>query len=274
MVYGYKITAKKNGDFLLKGDGVNKVMQSGEVLTVKSRAGTIELTFITEETVSSEADSESPNKGGKCGYGSSNDAQQLAIAEWIEKYFQRKAEAAQKPEPKKVCGICRYTPEGIVDFNQIVLCEKRWRTVSASFDGCSYFEPRASETSEKSVTERLSTAIKSGIEATEVSSTIADDERIAQLEKENAELQSTNAHLRKELAWQFDQLAERVITLQDQSDRLREELDAAKKQRTMLASTGIKSMSGHCKESKTLSVKRVSVAGHRAPVFSCDLAWQ
>lgn len=113
-----------------------------------------------------------------------------------------RGEGEGKSEPQKICGACRYAPENIFDF---MLCEKRERSVPDSFDSCPDFEPR---TSEKSALERLSAVIKSGAEAAEASSKIAAEylsgvtfstrlagdkdatERIAQLEKENVELEN------------------------------------------------------------------------------------
>jgi hypothetical protein len=314
MICEHKITAKKNGDFLLEGEGVKNVIQSGNMLAVKLGTDTVKLTLVTEEAVNPEADTDYPRERERCGGASSNDTQQLAIAdwiiandgcggkssgvccdgtdgrfkgtpcpnnedsrcqgarsgvklskEWIEKYHQRKADAAQKKESKKICGVCRYTQEGIVNFNQIVLCEKRGRTVPASFDGCSCFKPR---TNEKSASEsgaeaegkkemqgetgchwlfRPSATSHPDVSVSDVCVFLAyfppskpsacvaapnpDPERIAQLEKENAELQNSNSKLRKELVWQFEQMLKEVGKLQDQNTKLREKLDSVAKEK-------------------------------------------
>lgn len=139
MICEHKLTVQKNGDFLIEGEGEKEIMKSGAILTIKCKHDTVRLTLAKEK------------------------ANETASA-----FLGQKQET--DPEPKKICGACRYTPEGIVDFNQIVLCEKRGRTVPASFDGCSYFKPR---TSEKSVIERLAAVIESGAEAAETSSETA-----------------------------------------------------------------------------------------------------
>ncbi len=221
-----KITAMKNGIFFVGSE----IVRSGTIIRMESPGDFVVLELHSEET---------------------------------EAEVAKKQEQEAKQEPKKICGVCRYTTEGIVDFNQIVLCEKRGRTVPASFNGCSCFKPR---TNEKSASEsgaeaegkkemqgetgchwlfRPSATFPPDVSVSDVCDFLAyfppskpsacvaapnpDPERIAQLEKENAELQSTNAHLRKELTWQFEQLTKKIGTLQDQNDRLRGELDAAKR---------------------------------------------
>lgn len=158
----------------------------------------------------------------------------------------KKQEQKAKPEPVKPCGNCRYAEDIGSNTRQVVMCERTGHRSPVGFTGCPDFEPR---TSEKSVFERLSADIKSGTEAAEASSKIIaeylsgvafstrlagdkdETERVSQLEKENAELQSTNEHLREELAWQFEQLTKKIGMLQDQNDRLRGELDAATKEK-------------------------------------------
>ncbi len=220
-----KITAMKDGRFLVDSE----IVRSGAIIRMESPGDFVVLELHNEKT---------------------------------EAEVAKKQEQKAKQELKKICGACRYTPKDIVDFNQIVPCRKKGNMVPASFYGCSDFESRISE---KSAPEsgadtegkkemqseagcrwvfRPSATLPTDVSASDVicafmssdwpskpSACVATPnlERIAQPEKENAELQSTNSHLRKELTWQFEQLTKKIGTLQDQNDRLRGEIDAAKR---------------------------------------------
>lgn len=129
----------------------------------------------------------------------------------------KEPEQEDKPEPAKSCGNCKKhtLPLSFATDSKrwLVLCSKTGDHVHIDFTGCPDFKPKAE-----------SVSIGPDSFAIALDAAKAD----GKLEKENAELQSTNAHLREELAWQFDQMTKEIGTLQDQNDRLRKELDAAK----------------------------------------------
>lgn len=185
------------------------------------------------------------------------------LCEHFRWHSQSKAEAAkeqgQTDGPVKSCGNCRHAEDIGSNARRVVMCERIGRRHPVSFTGYPDLEPR---TSEKSAPEVISAFADKGAEAAKsaINEKLASSfmcypggmaecieqvkkmdkhlvtERIAQLEKENSELQSTNTRLREELAWQFEQMMEKVGTLQGQNAQLRKKLDAATKEKDSASS--------------------------------------
>lgn len=128
----------------------------------------------------------------------------VAAKDWLKKYHQQKAEAAetekrkgeaakkQEQEAKKICKDCRYTFDSIlvrIGERDILPCKKKNSNVPACLEGCPDFEPRNTACQSPSVSRN------------DVADAVAQAERISQLEKENADLAfSVNCH-EKKMEW-------------------------------------------------------------------------
>lgn len=116
----------------------------------------------------------------------------VGAKDWLAKYHQQKAEAAEaekhkveaakkqeqeaKQKPKKICGNCKYIHEVERSENMTAQCDMKNSMVPILFDRCPDFEPRAA------ADQFGSSSSEGGVDAA------AYAERIAQFEKDNANL--------------------------------------------------------------------------------------
>jgi hypothetical protein len=179
---------------------------------------------------------ECPLFGRPGGCGSSESAV-IRLKAWLENYHQhkteaaeaerRKAEAAKKEEQeaKRTCGECQhiYDTDGLIEIGlaSTTLCYKKSIRVPIEFTGCGDFEPMADS---RMTLQCQHSASKSGVDAA------AYAERIAHLEKENANLSAKYERLTE----QRNKLANDLIEQRNRFVKATRRLEDAGKENSYL----------------------------------------